>query len=196
MSNWPMAWSADPAPIQPGEGHGSQSPVWSGDGFTLIVEINPLTHLTHECQEILYRFGVDGHWFFTVLIDLIQQGHVDPTDPRWHCDGSIDRMTIHGVDYITHRLLEWAEADGQDDEMLNRLDAYAEEYVPTLWQNALPILDYVYGVFSNVEAPAHCSHRRLDQYLLGYSTHGSRAGFLHFDLRDLEFTTHENRNPL
>jgi len=128
---------------------------------------------------------VDGHWLFTLFVDLIQKGHVDTSNTRWQYDGSFARMMLAAEDLFTTWLIQAAEGEGMCDDQLAILDAVAEEEVPTLIGEAEPILYQMCLLLSSMSPPPGMQHQRLDKYLVGYSMNGLHAGYLHFQFNDL-----------
>lgn len=148
--------------------------------MSLVVSLNPETSIDPRELAILHTFGVDGHWFFTFIVDVLTKGIVNPLAPRYLREAQLGSVTLYIEDQLHQRLLSCVEAEGYDDERLSWLDAVATEEIPTLLGLAETVLGAMLDILSSMEAPAYCVHRRLDKYLMGYSTNGNYAGYLHF----------------
>lgn len=186
MSNRPMARFAPPTSLRPGEGYGREPSNGYRDELTLVIRHNPYVDLTDHAHQVLSGFGVDGHWLFTLFVELISKGHVNTSNPRWLEDGSFARMMLAAEDVFTSWLIQTAENEGLCDDQLAILDAVAEEEVPSLIGEAEPILFDWCVLLSGMRSPPGMRYPQLDKYLVGYSMNGMNAGYLHFQFRDYE----------
>ncbi|WJJ55217.1 hypothetical protein [Xanthomonas phage RTH11] len=175
-----MARPADPTGVRPEQGRGGQPPIRRRPELSLVVNLNPESSINQREQTILHTFGVDGHWFFTFIVDVLIKGIVDPLAPRYLRDVQLSSVALYMEDQLHQRLLSCVEAEGYDDDRMTWFDAVATEEIPSLLGVAEKVLGEMLDVLSNMEAPAYCVHRRLDKYLMGYSTFGNHAGYLHF----------------
>lgn len=118
------------------------------------------------------------------MIELIHEGIVDTSSSAWLNDGSFAAMMVRAEDLFVYRLLESGDRRGEDEDHLYRLEGLADEYMPTLIGEAEPILLEMCHLLSNLAPPPEMRHPRLDKYVVGYSTRGNNAGFLHFQFID------------
>lgn len=186
-----MAWPPHVPSLQFSSGHRDQSTEWNRLELEVVVNLCPNTLLTELEIATLDGMGLDGHWLIVAVVNYLPGLSLDLRAPARVFSNQVTRALQMMSDILFNDIVSGFEADGKDDDWLDRLDASLVEDMPQVLSATETIIMEVCNVLRNYDPPHHCLKKTLLSYLIGYSLHDSHSGRLHF-----LFTDHEHRHSV
>ena len=136
-------------------------------------------------RTILEDIGLDGHWFYTTLVNWISRDFFDLDKPLWDRDVTESAFMEHFLpDLLANELMSAVLKDEHDEGEVRRLDDYLDENGHELYRLAQEIMAEMLDFLARFETPKHLKYRTPENYLIGYSEADMYSGFFHFNFVD------------